>query len=1318
MEAEDDQAVVALLEEHSYSIDKQGLATSTTRHVYHVRQREAVEYWSSIEREYQPWSEERPEIRARVISAGGTVRTLDPKTVADAATSQYDNTIYSDRRTVRAPLPGVEAGAVVEVEIRTEQTRNQLGAGSVRRIVVNQYTQLQQFRFSVEAHRQVPLRTALYRIPQESLRREESGKTVRYTLELGPLSVVERIDFNAPPDAAPQKRVEFSTGSSWQTLAAGYSETIDAKIAGAELSSFVEGLDMDGTPKEVAGRLTARLHERIRYTGVEFSEAEIVPVTPAETIARGYGDCKDKSTLLTALLRQAGLEARVALLAAGADADVPEELPGLGLFNHVIVRVGGEEPFWIDATAENVRVGVLPPMDEGRLALVAGPETTELARTPLSESKDNWLRRTTVLTMRGFGRGSTEVTTTLGGTLESEMRATFRTEESFAEAVGEGAEGLQGEVVHASTSGGSNYSKPFQLDAKIDRITAVESGFEQAIAAISVVDLFEHMPWGASPATTSRSGNSEDERKSDIWFGQPHQIELAFVVRPPGLFKVVSPPKSVEMKLGPASYSRTVEVGQDGELTVTYRLDSGKRRWTPEEAQEFLEGVKPYYSTDALRLKFISESAELSALGETEAAIKKLRLYTEQHPQDALGRARLARLLVSTGLGDEAKRVAQQAVEQAPESPGAWMALGWAHQHDAFGRRFRDDWDRDEAAKALKRAVELDPSSYAVSAELAILLEYDRTGERYGADLTESIEIYRRLLEEQSALPYHSNLVAALMRSGRLDEAREHVATLNQNAQVNYGLLLTALEEGPAAMILEAQALTANETQRSQALTSFGLQLIQMRRYQAAAPVMRAASRSGTSQLDQVLADELQRTSRYEDAELPADDPKTPARQVLTALLTGIPRVEELQGLFTPREDWEAWRREMTRLRPELGGVIAPYSSKAMPRRLAIDILLSTFDRKASVEGMEDEEEDGKRLLRVRTGGMPDLFVLSEDGEHHILGSGENLAEIGKLIWGLLAAGEMDVARNWLDRATTDLPREESKTPPPEMLWPRAVLSVDEAAADSLRTEEAARAAAASMVGRSEKSEEAIEILRAAAERATVAIDRNQANVALAEALAMAERWKELAEVGEKLGAASLFSGEGFDFAIRGYVGGEDWEGLADFAEPIIDESPTAIEALKAAAEAAAHLGDSATATNRLKELLEVQYISEDDRAAAAWITVLAGQSDPETLGLLDEKLGEVGAEPAFHFSRAMLRAAVKKTDLAIGSLRLGVEKAAVYELGPKAFYIQSLICDSLGLTEAADAAAERARREPVRDDMDRWALALLEKGSAELEQR
>src|SRR5262245_19317920 len=110
---------------------------------------------------------------------------------------------------------------------------------------------------------------------------------------------------------------------------------------------------------------------------------------PGETLKRKYGDCKDKSTLLVALLRAAEIPANVALLNVGGWTDADEELPGLGLFDHAIVEVPGNPEYWIDATDEFARLGQLPAGDQGRLALIAAEGTERLKRIPESSSEQN-----------------------------------------------------------------------------------------------------------------------------------------------------------------------------------------------------------------------------------------------------------------------------------------------------------------------------------------------------------------------------------------------------------------------------------------------------------------------------------------------------------------------------------------------------------------------------------------------------------------------------------------------------------------------------------------------------------------------------------------------------------------------------------------------------------------------------------------------------------------------------------------------------------------------------------------------------------------
>ena len=101
------------------------------------------------------------------------------------------------------------------------------------------------------------------------------------------------------------------------------------QIEGADLTAWVSPTIEGATTREdKVARILNRLHRDIRYTGVEFRDAAIVPARPAETLKRGFGDCKDKSTLLVCLLRAAGIPAEVALLKSGSGPEDPRVAGG------------------------------------------------------------------------------------------------------------------------------------------------------------------------------------------------------------------------------------------------------------------------------------------------------------------------------------------------------------------------------------------------------------------------------------------------------------------------------------------------------------------------------------------------------------------------------------------------------------------------------------------------------------------------------------------------------------------------------------------------------------------------------------------------------------------------------------------------------------------------------------------------------------------------------------------------------------------------------------------------------------------------------
>ncbi|AHF94657.1 hypothetical protein OPIT5_23045 [Opitutaceae bacterium TAV5] len=101
------------------------------------------------------------------------------------------------------------------------------------------------------------------------------------------------------------------------------------------------------------------VQQDIRYLGFELGEGTHRPTPPAEVLARRFGDCKDKSVLLCALLRASGITAYPALLHTTWRSHVADWAPSPLAFNHVIVAIpkpaadgarGRADYWWVDPT--------------------------------------------------------------------------------------------------------------------------------------------------------------------------------------------------------------------------------------------------------------------------------------------------------------------------------------------------------------------------------------------------------------------------------------------------------------------------------------------------------------------------------------------------------------------------------------------------------------------------------------------------------------------------------------------------------------------------------------------------------------------------------------------------------------------------------------------------------------------------------------------------------------------------------------------------------------------------------------------------------
>jgi hypothetical protein len=184
--------------------------------------------------------------------------------------------------------------------------------------------------------------------------------------------------------------VEYSEYDTWDDVR-NWAETLYSGIQEVpkDMIAIVESLKTDDK-SQTAAKATQWIQENIRYFGVEFGENSHMPSSPAETFARRYGDCKDKSVLLIAALGHLGIEAYPAFVSTTLKRSLKDMLPSPGTFNHVIVHFKIDDiDYWVDPTMTSQR-GKLIDMSfpDYELSLVAdGSDLGLTAMTPVDQKQ-------------------------------------------------------------------------------------------------------------------------------------------------------------------------------------------------------------------------------------------------------------------------------------------------------------------------------------------------------------------------------------------------------------------------------------------------------------------------------------------------------------------------------------------------------------------------------------------------------------------------------------------------------------------------------------------------------------------------------------------------------------------------------------------------------------------------------------------------------------------------------------------------------------------------------------------------------------------
>ncbi|TYR35612.1 DUF3857 domain-containing protein [Sphingobacterium phlebotomi] len=191
--------------------------------------------------------------------------------------------------------------------------------------------------------------------PQAS--QQDLGNSTSYYWDIAGTEKVD-YEFYTPLWHSTRQRIECSEFKGWMDVAKWAADVnpIPELKHGGELQQFVEKLweNANDDSTEYLKLVADFVQNEIRYMGVEVGEYSHRANTPENVFRQRYGDCKDKSVLMGAMLKSKDIESTLVLVNSYEEYGLKDYLPSPSAFNHVVLYVSiDERGQYIDPTIPN-----------------------------------------------------------------------------------------------------------------------------------------------------------------------------------------------------------------------------------------------------------------------------------------------------------------------------------------------------------------------------------------------------------------------------------------------------------------------------------------------------------------------------------------------------------------------------------------------------------------------------------------------------------------------------------------------------------------------------------------------------------------------------------------------------------------------------------------------------------------------------------------------------------------------------------------------------------------------------------------------------
>ncbi len=379
-------------------------------------------------------------LHAWSISAKGDEQQTGHKEAIES--SSVPGELYSDQKLVLLRIPGAEPGSIIAVEYERRGRPYALEDAWVFQAGIPVLSA----RYSLVlpegwAHDEkwfnsagvAAVRTGdatVWEMRNIAALKDEPHRAADYV-------VAGRLSVNFIP---PREQVAGKAHRTWDDVAAWYSGlTSDRGVITPQLAAKAHELTAGKTSAfEKVAAIGAFTQHDVRYVAIEIGLGGYQPHHAGDILLNHYGDCKDKVTLMRALLHEAGVASNY-VLATTQRRTVEPGFASVEGFNHVVVAVpvGADAPelpavithprlgriLIFDPTDEMTPVGWLPEYLQNNELLVVTPEGGTVIHIAPAGPADNLLAVSATLSLDAAGVLRGDVLETRSGSIAASWRS-------------------------------------------------------------------------------------------------------------------------------------------------------------------------------------------------------------------------------------------------------------------------------------------------------------------------------------------------------------------------------------------------------------------------------------------------------------------------------------------------------------------------------------------------------------------------------------------------------------------------------------------------------------------------------------------------------------------------------------------------------------------------------------------------------------------------------------------------------------------------------------------------------------------------------